>query len=213
MRRLLCLLLLGAVPASGEDPRSQVILERVCVNDFSRQQLTLFGNGTLRLRDGDGATRTMRLAELGQSEFDAFRRRLEEIRFDDLAPRSPGMGGEWVERCTLDLELPGLDRRSFEYGPYDTHSLGLRHMLLIVDDLLLELEAARPGGSRERAFRFDVGDLLVRRRDGARFEVLGFTVEGTGVELQGIDQPVTLFVLKQDVQLEFDPVENEGRPR
>ncbi len=206
---LLLLLLPGAAQQEVEDLRTRVLLERLCENDFSRRQLTLFANGTLRLRDGVGATRVMRLAELGSVELEAFLRRLEAIRFDDLAPSYPGLDGEWVESCRLDLHLPELDQLSFEYGPYDTISLGLRHVLFVVDDLMLEFEFGQPGSTRVREFKVEVGDLVVRRRDGALFEVLGFTLEGTGMELQGIDQPVTLYILKEDVQIEFDPVGDE----
>ena len=207
---LLLLLSPGVAQEEIEDPRTRVLLEQLCENDFSRRQLTLFGNGTLRLRDGEGATRVMRLVELGAVELEAFLQRLGEIRFDDLAPSSSGLGGEWVESCRLDLHLPELEGRSFDYGPYDTISLGLRHLLLVVEDMLLEFKDAHPRASRARGFEVEVGDLLVRRRDGARFEVLGFTLEGTGVELLGFDQPLTIFVRKEDLQVEFDPVEVEG---
>jgi hypothetical protein len=153
----------------------------------------------------------MRLAEVGPEELDAFLARLGLIRFDDLAPSSQGMGGEWVENCRLELNLPDREKHSFDYGPLDSMPLGLRHVLLVVDDLLLELERVRPGAPRARGFKVELGDLVVRRRDGARFEVLGFTVEGNGVELQGIDQPITIYVLKEHVQLEFDPDEDGGQ--
>lgn len=213
--RLTLTLFVSLVPAAGatptsEDPRSQVVLEQICSNDFTRRELTLFANGTLRQRDGEGATRTMRLAELGQVEYDAYLRRFAEIRFEDLAPASSGLEGEWVETCRLELELPGAELQAFDYGRFDSVPHGLRLVLLVVDDLLLEIERRGPGGAaRERELDLEVGDRLVRRRDGALFEVLGFTMEGTGVELQGIDQPVTVIMLEDQVQLEFDAAEED----
>jgi hypothetical protein len=212
MIRLAACLLLALVPLAEDDPRSRVILDQDCSNEFTRRQLTLFANGTLRLRAGEGGTRTMKLAELGHRELEAYVRRFDDIRFDDLAPSSPGLDGDWVERCKLVLDLPEAESRVFEYGRYDSVPHGLRLALLIVDDLLAEV--ARSGsdeGVGIREFDLEIGDLLVRRRDGARFEVLGFTAEGTGVELQGLDQPTTILMLKDEVLLEFDPVDRGSR--
>jgi hypothetical protein len=167
--------------------------------------VTLFANGTLRRLVGEGATREMRLAELGPVEFEAYLARLGELRFDDLAHESSGMGGDWVESCRLELALPYRDKETFEYGPYDTVSPGLRQILLIFDDLMLEIERVGPDAPRARGFEVKVRDRLTRRRDGARFEVISFTLEGNGVELQGLDQPVTIYVVKSEIQLEFDP--------
>jgi hypothetical protein len=188
----------------SEDPRSRVVLDQTCENDFSRRQVTLFANGTLRRLVGEGATREMRLAELGPAEYEAFMARLGHLRFDDLAHRSAGMGGDWVESCRLELALPHREKKTFEYGPYDTVSPGLRQILLIFDDLMLEIARVGPDAPRVRGFEVEVRDRVIRRRDGARFEVIGFTLEGNGIELQGLDQPVTIFVVKSEIQLEFD---------
>ena len=216
MRVLVPLLILLSLPAVAqeeefEDPRSQVLLEQICKNDFSHRQVTLFANGTLRRFKGEGATREMRLVELGPVELEAYLARLGELRFDDLAPGSTGMGGDWVESCRLELDLPYRDKMTFDYSQYDTVSLGLRHILLIFDDMLLELERASPDAPLARAYKVEVRDRLIRRRDGARFEVIGFTLEGNGIELQGLDQPITIFVVKSEIQLEFDPEPGNGR--
>lgn len=199
------LLLLSWLGLSEEDPRSTVVLESDCHTETSRRQLTLFANGTLRLRDGIGATRTMRLAELGDNELQAYLNRLSDIRFDDLAPQSSGLEGDWVESCRIELAVPGAHRRVFEYAKFDTVSLGLKHVLLLVEDLLAEFHSVREAAARPRGYEPELGDIVVRRRDGARFEVLGFTLEGTGVELEGIDQPITVYILKDSILDEYDP--------
>jgi len=210
MTGLTATLLLALVTLAAEDPRSQVVLGQECGNEYTRRELTLFANGTLRLRDGVGATRTMRLAELGQAEFQAYLRRFQEILFDDLAPSSSGLTGDWVETCELTLELPGAEVMRFEYGRFDSLSHGLRLVVLVVDDLLVEMERYGPEGRvRTRELELKIGDRLVRRRDGSRFEVLGFTMEGTGVELLGFDQPITIIMLEDQVQMEFDRQEED----
>ena len=201
-------LLLVAPLAQGsaeEDPRSRVVVDSDCRTETSRRQLTLFANGTLRLWDGSGATRTMRLAELGASELEAYVNRLAAVRFDDLAPHSQGLEGEWVESCRLELALPGHETKRFEYGRFDTLPHHLKHILLVLDDLQAEVEEARETTARARGYTPEIGDIVVRRRDGARFEVRGFTLEGSGVELQGIDQPLTVFILEDEILDEYDP--------
>jgi hypothetical protein len=82
----------------------------------------------------------------------------------------------------------------------------------VVDDLLVEVERYGPEeASRVREFDLTIGDRLVRRRDGAHFEVLGFTMEGNGVELQGIDLPITVIIRLDEVQREFAPDEEDSR--
>ena len=46
------------------------------------------------------------------------------------------------------------------------------------------------------------GDF-VRRGDGELFEVIGFTSDGQGVELNGINQPVTIYVALADFRSVF----------
>lgn len=204
------LLVGGSMASAEEDPRSRVLLGYDCRTDTSHRELTLFANGTLRLRDGIGATREMRLTELGRQELEAYARRLEEIGFDDLAPSSPGPEGDWVERCRVDLDLPAGPVRSIDYGRYDTIPLGWKQVLLVVDDLLEEFDSSREASARVHDYEPAPGDILVRRRDGARYEVLGKTLEGTGVELEGLDEPITIFILLDHLLDEFDPPTSDG---
>ena len=193
--------------AGSDDPRSRVVLSSDCHTQTSRQELTLFANGTVRLRDGIGATRTMRLVELGDSELQAYLNRLGEIRFDDLAPRSPGLEGDWVESCVLVVAVPGDEERRFEFGRFDTVPLGLKHVQLILEDLRV---SSRTGVRRWRVHADTSRRSATSWCDAATvrvFEVLGFTLEGTGVELEGIDQPITVFVLKESILDDFDPPE------
>lgn len=205
---LLPLLLIMDSPspvAGAEDARSRVVLSSDCRTTTSRRELTLFANGTLRVFDGLGATREMRLAELGQAELQAYVARLRKISFDDLPPGSPGLEGEWVERCRLELRRTGEAPRVLAYGPYDSLPLAWKHVLLVVDDLFEEIRTQPEAGERVRRYEPEVGDILVRRNDGARYEVLGFTLEGSGVELLGIEEPLTIYILRDHLLDEFDP--------
>jgi hypothetical protein len=144
-------------------------------------------------------------------ERDAYVARLSAIEFDDMAPQLRGLEGDLVESCTLELELPGTETRRFDWEQFDTLPHGLRHVLLVVDDLLVEFETARELDLRPRGYEPELGDILVRRIDGASFEIRGFSVEGTGVELEGIEQPVTVFLLLDNLLDEFDPADSGER--
>ena len=43
----------------------------------------------------------------------------------------------------------------------------------------------------------------MRRADGELFEVVGFTSDGRGVELNDINQPVTIYVARADFRSVF----------
>ncbi len=43
----------------------------------------------------------------------------------------------------------------------------------------------------------------MKRTDGQLFRIVGFTADGKGVELQGIVQPVELYVLREQLRREF----------
>ena len=58
-------------------------------------------------------------------------------------------------------------------------------------------EAGLPEGYEPR-----VGDVL-KRVDGQLFEVFEFTTDKKGVECHGVDEPVTLYVLREELRKEF----------
>jgi hypothetical protein len=62
---------------------------------------------------------------------------------------------------------------------------------------LRESSRSLPDGYRPRR-----GDVL-RRVDETLFEVVGFTSDGKGVELQGVDQPLTLYLAPEDLHTLF----------
>jgi hypothetical protein len=112
-----------------------------------------------------------------------------------------GVEGEWVERCTLDLALPGRPARRFAFGRYDPLPLPLGQVLRVVDDLAAGL-SPRPATELPPGYRPRRGDLL-RRIDGAVYRVAGYTADGKGVELTGVDQPLTLYVPRDALRQEF----------
>lgn len=201
----LALLSLPGVASTGateEDPRSRVIVVEDCRSDLGRREVTLFANGTIRRRQGAVGAEILALAEVGGEEVDAFVRRLAAPDLAETETRELSPEGTWVERCSLELRLPDSPVRTFRYGRYESLSLALRTVV----DVVRDIEAAIGPGQREvdlpPAYRPEPGDLL-ERADGVRFEVVGPTADGLGLELSSPDQPLTIFVPAADVRLHF----------
>jgi hypothetical protein len=207
--------LLAAIAAPGgardgeEDPRSRVIVVEDCRSEIGRREVTLFANGTIRRRQGPPGAEALSLAEVGREEVDAFVRRLSAPDLSETETRAAAPGGAWVETCSLELRLPQAPVRSFQYGRYESLSLALRTIVQVVRDI----EAVIPPDQREvelpAGYRAESGDLL-ERTDGVRFEVIGPTADGLGLELSSPDQPLTIYVPVADLRLHFVKLLRKG---
>lgn len=211
-------------PAPSVSPaRSRELLRLDCASDIGRREITLFANGTVRLRESQmeqeafepseigaswkepGQTSRMFLGELEPEQLEVYLRRLRHENLAETDDRYGGVVvGEWVERCRLELALPGRTPRHFDFGRYDSLDLSLSRILAIVDELPQHVQSEEgaergiPGG-----YEPEIGDVL-RRRDGNLFEVVLFTTDGRGVELQGVEQPVTVIVSFDDLRQVFE---------
>lgn len=208
----LVLLLAGAAPraAPQPDPRSTVLVDLTCRSRIARRELTLFANGTVRLREQSGdEPRRMRLGELGPAELTAYLNRLRAEDLGETDGRSEAPSGDWTESCTLALDLPDLPARTIRFDHYASLSLALSHVVAILDDLAAEVSPEEMGRHLPAGYEPRAGDLL-RRVDGALFEVVGPTADGHGVELRGVDQPLTLLVPKDLLARTFVALERPG---
>jgi hypothetical protein len=144
----------------------------------------------------------MLLAELEAHESAGFVARLLEIDLTEAESLRSGITGEWISQCGLALALPEQARYFFRYGRFDV----LPHALETVRAVLGELETlARTRashGALPQGYEPQPGDF-VRRTDGEIFEVIGLTADGAGVELSGINQPVTIYVAVADFRSIF----------
>ena len=210
---LLVVLALPALPsaAAGEDPRSIELLRHDCESSIGRRDLTLFANGTLRLREAaaDEEPR-MRLAELGRGELAAYLARLAEEDLSEVDVRGPESSGDWVETCSLELKLEGRPRRQLSFGRMDSLPLALGRLLRVVDDLFLEVERLAPRSRLPADYEARAGDRL-RRFDGALFRVVAYTGDGAGLELEGIDEPLVIFIPVAALRDEFEALVERRR--
>ncbi len=225
-RGLLALVtLLATIPCSAQvvpgqtvksDPRSSRIVEHLrlrCDNSLGIREITLFGNGTLRLRDGLRDAVKMWLHELRPSERDAYLARLGEEELRETEPRYHSIEGEWIENCELHLDLPGQLPQTFEFGRYDSLSLALQRTVGIAQELIAVVDQTRrPAGESEIPASYEprIGDLLTNDR-GHRYRLVMFTADGEGAELQGLDQPLTMYLPLSGLREEFVSVEPRRR--
>ncbi len=188
-----------AQDAPARDPRSVIVLREDCTSSLSRKELTLFANGTLRLRHGAPNELQMALHELDHAALDQFVARFEEIDLSEVSDDSGGVTGEWAERCVLELERPGRTPERFVYERYSTGNLALDRVRRLIEDLFDEMKKSLGSSEIQANYRPAIGDRL-ERADGELFEVVSFTLDGKGVELEGVKQPLTIFVAKDKVR-------------
>ncbi len=180
-------------PARPPDPRSQVILREVCTSSLDRRDLTLFANGTVRLRQGRLGAERMVLHELGPREMKAYLGRIDSIDLSETESPPDSPEGEWTSHCHLDLNPPGHPGSGYDYDRYSVGGLALQRIRRIVGDLLEEASQEVPSAAIPAAYRPAIGDRL-ERDDGVVFEVVGFTADGKGVELTSLREPLTMYV-------------------
>jgi len=196
-------------------PISERSLERLrfdCASEIDRRDLTLFANGTVRLRQGHPGIERMWLQELGRERLQAYLNRLAEPLRNETPASDLTASGEWVEHCVVELQLEGRAAEHYEFDRFDTLSLDLQRTVVIANELVAWVDTSAPAEGESTLpldYQAEPGDVL-RRADGVRFRVNGFTADGNGVELVGIDYPVTIYLAKTELSSSFAAVEPGG---
>jgi len=201
---------LGAGTGAGADKRSTVRFEYSCESDLGGRDVTLFANGTVRLREGPWDHRELYLDELLPEELESTLRRLEDIhrgadRRSTSLPTAVAEGG-WVGRCQVRLALAGAEEWSYSFSDYEVAPLEVSSLVHLADHLA---EGTRPPAGRERipaGYEPERGDVL-RTAEGQRFEVIRPTTDGRGIELRGLDSPVSIFVARDAILEAFAVLE------
>jgi hypothetical protein len=188
--------------APADDPRSRILVREDCTSSVGHRDVTLFANGTVRLRTGSRGSEQMTLGEATPEEVESFVHRLAEPDLSETEPSEDAPGGAGVESCVLQLALPDQPQRTFRYGRYSTHSLALQNVLRVVRDLEAKATASARANDLPLGYEPREGDVL-ERTDGVRFEVVSFTADGKGVELSSPDQPLTVYVLRDELRRLF----------
>ena len=216
-------LLLSPSPAPGfSSDLARILLRLDCSSSLAREEITLFANGTVRVRKRHGLPAALAPSDLGQPK-DPFRAEprmllgglspndleiyLERLRGEDLSEseeRFDGMvAGDWVDVCRLEVRLPDRPAQEFSFGSFDSLSLSTSRVVALARELSERVELEEPG---PRPFPEDYeprrGDVL-ERNDGNLFFVVRFTDDGGGVELEGLQQPLTMILSAENLSVEF----------
>jgi hypothetical protein len=194
--------LAAANAAPRRDVREVQVFDYTCQSPLGRREVTLFANGTVRVREGEPGKEGMELAELNSEELQGALNRLAEENLKEIDQLPHGVDGEWVERCDLLLALAGRPARSFRFGRYDSLPLSLSRVLRVVEDCAAKVAAVKSKEHLPDDYDPHPGDVL-KRTDGQRFEVVSFSSDDKAIELWGVDQPLTLFVLRVELRREF----------
>jgi hypothetical protein len=189
--------------AARADDRSTEVLRYECRTDEVRRETTLFANGTIRLFRGQIGNESMGLTELGHDALQGYLNRLSQEDLTNVTSPVPGPEGAWVEHCTLRLQLPGKELESFEFGPFDPLQINFAHVLQIAQELEKKVKIVKDKDELPADYDPRPGDVLKRIGDGLRFRIVAFTGDQKGIELEGIDQPLEIYIAKGDVRKKF----------
>jgi hypothetical protein len=191
-----------ATPPAPLSDRSREVLRLDCASRLGRREVTLFANGTVRLREGPVGKEWMGLAELGPADLQGALARLSDEDLGSGTDLPAGVVGDWIEHCALVLDLPGKPHRRYEFGRYDTLPLGVSRLRRVAEELGTKVHSLNDSGQLPPGYEVRMGDVL-KRVDGSSYRVVNFTSDRKGVELDGLDQPLHLIVLKEQLRLEF----------
>lgn len=209
-RSFIALLALSAAPAIAQyqDLRSLELLDYDCVSEINSRRVTLFGNGTARLKLVTAGEPSMLLKELAPDELDGYLNRFREIDLSETESVGHSASGDWVARCTLELDLPAEGeevppaRVTFSFAQFDSLSLALSRVVGIADEIANWVQEQAITADFPYGYEPSPGDVL-RRKDGVLFEVIAFTSDLNGVEMWGVEQPLVIYVQLSEVVGEF----------
>jgi len=196
-------LLIAALLAA--DLRSVVLLRYDCRAKVDRSEVTLFANGTLRVRSGPPGAEQLFLFESGAAEVTAWRHRLDEIDLSEGESPNLPIAGDWLERCELEVRQGERPPRTFRFGRFDTLTGGLFRVKMIAEELLAQAREKSAPAGLPHDYKPRPNDCL-QRIGGGIFRLLGSTMDGKGLELEGIDVPLTILTTRQELPRLFAAV-------
>ena len=209
---------LGGTANSSADPlfaddRSTELMRYECRSSLARRDVTLFANGTVRLRRGPLDDQELYLDELRSEELTSYVRQLRQTQDSDqaLAMDLPANAptGDWVESCEIHLELPDAEPATYRFTAYEIPPLVVARLIHVAEDLAY---FTRPLASAERLpkdYRPQPGDVL-RSLEGRKFRVMNMTSDGRGVELAELGTPVMVLVPLAELDQLFSALEASG---
>ncbi len=153
----------------------------------------------------------MGLAELGPDELRGFLNRLAGEDLSEARNPERGVEGAWIERCELRLQLAGKPLQTYRFGHYDPLPLNLSRVVHIALELAEKVPVVKDKDNLPADYEPRPGDVLKRIGDGALFRIVAFTSDNRGVELQGVDLPLELYIPRDQMRQHFKALVSRGR--
>ena len=154
---LACASGLSDAVAAELSPKSTELVDHRCVGELAEDDLTLFANGTVRLRERVGERENMLLAELERSEVDGFVARLLDVDLSEAESLRSGITGEWISQCGLTLSLPDRPAEFFRYGRFDVLPYSLETVRAVLTELETLARTRAVHGDAARGLRAEAG--------------------------------------------------------
>jgi len=207
---------LGSSPIAADD-RGTEVLRFSCESQLARRDITLFANGTVRLREGNWQEEpAMFLEELGPdglaSHLELLREIADDTKDDPLEqPMTGVLSGPWAEMCDVYLKLPEQDGDLvYRFSVLEQVPLIVARLVDAAEQLVEDVRPPDPKDRLPQGYEPKFGDVL-RSPEGQLFRVLGLTADEKGVELEGVDEPIRLFVALDDLSEAFVAIEERAR--
>ena len=209
---VLVLCWLAATGVAVADDRSTELFRYLCSNDLGRRDVTLFANGTVRLRQGLWKEQELYLDELLREELRDYIGQLRDIQVgaDSLQTQLPGSApqGDWVEDCEIVLALPGFESETWEFSTLQVTPLVVSRLIQVAEELADYTKILVASQRLSPDYQPHRGDVL-RNSDGKRYRVIALTTDGLAVELEGLDSPIRMFVSLADLSSSFEALEEQ----
>ncbi len=203
---------MGPTPAVADD-RSTELLRYECTSSLSRRDVTLFANGTVRLRQGPWEEQRLYLDELLREELGSYVAQLREIqasaerRSVELPSGVPV--GEWAEECEIRLALAGAEPVTYSFTAYEIPPLEVSRLIHVAEDLASFTRTPEKAARLPEGYRPRTGDVL-RTRTDRLFRVVMMTSDERGVELEELGTPVMMVVPVDELGETFAALERPG---
>ncbi len=187
----------------NRDERSIERLRIDCRSELSRRDITLFANGTIRLRQGPWERQEMFLEELGPEEMTTYLKQLVRIRRSEEFPEPQLDGrftleGQWLKACRLTVETPGDAPMTYVFGPLELQPLPIGQLIQLADELAGFTRAMEAPERLPVGYEPEIDDVL-RGRDGVLYRVVSPTDDGEGVELESLMEPFIVYHRIEDL--------------
>lgn len=188
-----------------QDPSAWVLFRRQCREGEREIEISLFANGTIRVRRGLGYG-SISLGQLSDFQFAHFLRSIAgeteaAYSFIDFDLSSTGPADSASETCEIAVRLPERREITFVYGEFDAPPLWVSGLAAVGDELD---SLTQPSRVSEIPIGYlpSPGDFL-RRRDGSLFQIVGLTTDGKAVILDSPLQPLREYYPLTDIPKHF----------